>query len=712
MSVQHWVDAPDVSSTVGVAESQEISLWDTEVASLDLLRSLEPPAVPYIFDLENCPFDPIRRFVPLHEQTRTTLQSLRLVLYKYAMVMDKAHNTDKKPTHTALNDGKFYVDSANEAIFDRAVATALSAGYRLFFNEISTRVFRFFCDLDFEQAVTLRNIHVEAVALVVQNTVKDFFDAPDSEQFFKCIVCAAPPKKLSNGSVKTGIHLIFCNIFVVQSQAILMRELIICNLQKHLGRRVGVQNSWDDVVDLSVYQKREGACLRMVGHCKVSPCGVCRGKKPAVMTCENCFQLGRVDEGRPYMPMFVLGSEGTRDVVAEREYLHDMVKLVQDTKIRNTELDPDEVEGSARAKKPPLFGFKGPDSMPLSQTDFDDLVAPTPTTTSAAARPKSKVVGGSRYKPIDLDEKSFQNLQSFMRSSINKNYNDLLIKDILVSTKKDTYLVHVRGPGVLYCQNVSREHRSNNIYFEINMTGMCQRCFKSTDNSTESTNRVSCKDYRSKPKRLPSDVMNALFPSDTSSSSASVVAATDDTGTIVPASRRTNVYRFPWSSSSDVRVRKSAEAQIGSLLGTLDTLSKSLGFTKSVSTAMGWSFDFPAKDAIGSDELGSLGITELRKTLGYDDELESAEEPDDSTHFRRFELSEHEKIVKATKIKTTKDLVMNIMKDLARPAHAEAFAKAIKKLKRSWSELKEPSGPSGPSGPSAPKTTSFFKFVE
>lgn len=701
MAVQHYVDAPDISSTGGtliVADSQDITLWDTETASLDLLRSLEPPSVPYIFDLENCPFDPIRRFVPLHEQTRTTLQSLRLVLYKFAMVMDKSHNTDKKPTHTALNDGKFFVEGpTNEAIFDRAVATALSAGYRLFFNEMSTRVFRFFCDLDFEQAVTLRNIHVEAVAIIVQNTLKEFYTKSDEEDFFKCIVCAAPPKKLANGNIKTGIHLIFCNIFVVQSQAILMRELIICNLQKTLGRRLGVQNSWDDVVDLSVYQKREGACLRMVGHCKVSPCGVCRGKKPAVMTCETCFQLGRVDEGRPYMPMFVLGSNNQRNLVAEREYLHDMVKLVQDTKIRNTLLDPDDVEGSIRLKKAPCLGFTPPESMVLSQPDFDDLAAGPTMTAAPTARAKSKLVGGSRYKSFDMDETTFQSLQTFVRTSINKNYNDLLIKDILVSSKRDTFLVHVRGPGVLYCQNVSREHKSNSIYFEINMTGMCQRCFKSTDNSTESTNRVSCKDYRSKPKRLPSDVLNALFPSE-----GAVVV--DDSGPSVPSGppRRTNVYRFPWSSSSDVRVRKSAEAQIGSLLSTLDTLSKSLGFSKSVSTAMGWSFDSPPSGVSGSDELGSLGISELRKVLGYEEPLEGSPPDEPDEHFRRFEMLEQERIAKATRIKTTKDLVMNILRDLARPGHPEAFLKAIKKMKR----------PTVPAGPVAPKTSSFFQFVE
>lgn len=724
--VSHYVEVPDVTETDGVLVAASGEGFDVYEEDHAPRIPLEPCDVPYIFDLEKPSKHVLSKFVPLYDQFKTTLQSLRLVLYKFRMIVDRSMNTDKKPTHTALNDGKFCVEGPeNEAIFDRAIAMALASGYRLFFNEISTAVFRFFCDLDFIQVKQLKNQHAEAVAVVVQRAIKTCFEhdesfassssaasaastsarssARSSDDFFKCIVCAADPKVRGPDSVKTGIHLIFPNIFVVQSQAVLLREVIICELQKTLGRRQSPQNSWDDVVDLSVYRKAEGACLRMVGHCKVSPCPSCRGKKPAVLTCETCYQIGRVDEGRPYMPMCVLDGTHRRDLESEKRYLSNMIELVQDTKIRNTTVSPEEVEGNSRTKVKPLFGFKRPESMPINQADFDDITSSTASSSKTYKPVKPKLAG--RFKTFDTTDETFSELQQFIQTGINDSYNDVLIKEILANSKNDVFIVHVRGPGCLYCQNVSREHRSNNVYFEITMTGICQRCFKVQDNAKDTSSRVSCKDYRSKMKRLPSSLLEVFFPISTSSSSSSTTSSTTSSTAVVPRSTHSPMmaYRFPWSKSTDIRVRKSAEAEIGGLLMTLDALGTKIGFTKSMSSALGWSFDRPGR-ASTSDDIGSLGLTGLRKAMGLPVEVDTedhASETEDD-HFARYESSVSSRTEYEVKLQATKDLVSCIVRDLARPGFLESSLRALKKCQKGWGLVEKPP---------ATVVKSFFQYL-
>jgi hypothetical protein len=149
-----------------------------------------------------------------------------------------------------------------------------------------------------------------------------------------------------------------------------------------------------------------------------------------------------------------------------------------------------------------------------------------------------------------------------------------------------------------------------------------------------------------------------------------------------------SAYRFPWSKSTDIRVRKAAETEIGSLLLTLDALGRSLGFSKSMSSSLGWTFERSGASA-SEDDLGTIGISGLRKELGLGEDHDTdglSHESTDHDHFDRYESSITAKTNHEKKIKVTKDLVVSIVKDLVRPGYLEGSLKALKKLQKAWAD--------------------------
>lgn len=296
----------------------------------------------------------VKAYEPMWQQLRYDNTSMNITQqmrnYKWLLFeaqITKKKNADKQDTHKALNNGKFCIpfvaDAKQPRVAEDAFLTyyahARLLGHRQFFVETRTPVFRFYMDLDFKQPSPLTPRNMEGAAKVICLAIKRFWPQknPD-DSFFRCIVSTTNYKTVkgvhgdADAIIKSGVHLIWPDIYLTDDMALDMRETVIAELMEKFGHRAEpAMNPWNDVVDLSVYK---GSGLRMIGSCKTEPCVACKrkGVDDSGATCTDCGGNRTVDSGRPYMPLLVLNGLGERDRAEEAVYLKNFRKVVQDTK--------------------------------------------------------------------------------------------------------------------------------------------------------------------------------------------------------------------------------------------------------------------------------------------------------------------------------------------------------------------------------------------
>jgi hypothetical protein len=447
----------------------------------------------------------------------------------------------KSPTHVTLNNGRFMIPLEQETEFLTWYAINLLKNSRMWFVEILTPVFRYFVDLDFVQLVPIPERAIHAASKVVQSALLKFYpnlntdekvqimDAQGNKQFvdardsLRCIVCTTNYKYINakDGKpemVKTGIHILWKNVYLTRDDALNIRELIIVDLETTFGKRLHPLNSWHDVVDSSVYGSgnygTKGSGLRMIGSRKSDTCDQCRGQKKIKSEgnkkCEKCVGNGRLDTGRPYFPLCCLTTFGARDYVAENEYKNSMQDLIMDTKVR-----------TAFQERPEYPEFIIPEHAPR----FCNINLRPNKRGRASAADKEAMAGGAQ-KPLDPSlSKSTKfeltnncNEWDIILSIVRKAggsgiYKNVLLHKVTMDSKRSKYIVHITGDMCRYCHNIKREHASNRIYFVIDATGISQRCHDASTEPTPEMQFGCCKDYELILDRIPQVLVPQLFPS-------------------------------------------------------------------------------------------------------------------------------------------------------------------------------------------------------
>jgi len=433
-------------------------------------------------------------------------------MYKWLLhhtAISKKRNVGLKETHLALNNGRFHIPAVatdskrpndREEIFLKYYAEARMLGLRQFFVETRTPVFRYFMDLDFKQPAELPPRSMEAAAFVVCRTLRRFWPGKAAgDSFFRCVVSTTnyklEPARAGEevaSKVKSGVHLIWPEIFLNDAMALDIRESVIADLQETFGPRAEpAMNSWQDVVDLTVYK---GSGLRMIGSCKTETCPACKrkGVDEDGNTCKTCGGNRSVDAGRPYMPLCALDGSGRRDPAKEAEYLGSFYRVVLDTTIRSQAHEVPE-------------GF----ALPEGALTFEGGSGSSAFKKSAgklATRPKSAACKSM----MDLCSEAAALLQNFLRTGMGGGlYANVGLQSVLVNAKRTKFLANVQGLNATYCLNAGRCHKSNRAYFEVTAEGCVQRCHDQGDTQERFG---LCKDYRSATVRLPPPLFAALFP--------------------------------------------------------------------------------------------------------------------------------------------------------------------------------------------------------
>jgi len=422
------------------------------------------------------------------------------------------HVTKDRPTHVALNKGSLYIPlGPEEQHFLKAYAKMLVAGHQMYFVEQLTYATegpvcsRLFMDLDFKQLRGVTERGIEAAAMVVSKTVHRFFGIQSTT-----IVCSTTykteyktdPSGNKIAQVKTGVHLHWPNFYVTSLQALHIRESVLVDLTEAFGHRdVVSMNSWDDVVDQSVYSKVNGgggSGLRMLGSYKTEKCDKCKNKKRvAEAPCDECLGNGYVickdDQGRPgrpYMMLCVLGepnAEGhiERDLHMEMAYKNDMHRLILDTKIR-----------TERTEATLHCGFDLPTGAPTYMAEVGNK------------RKHSAIARNERV--VDPKDSTHAELQKVIREAFGPLYAHIMVTKI-AKTKAQYTVSRVTGLNCKYCQNIGREHVSNNIYFVVTKNGVTQRCYD-TGGLTPEMKHGICKEYASSEMPLPLSSISILWP--------------------------------------------------------------------------------------------------------------------------------------------------------------------------------------------------------
>lgn len=475
-------------------------------------------------------------------------------LLQRAAVTSK-RNVGKEQTHIAMDGGKFNIPFApadakfpldTEETFLKLYSLVYLEGHKMWFIEQRTPIFRLFMDLDFKQPEALSAFKIEAVTLVVSRSVRLFWpDAPETA--FRVVCCTTSHKTetcagctctcvkgvhkvpdatcdLCHGTgctgksarsgkacdkcnginpvkKKTGVHLIWPELFVNTDMCLDMRETVIADLISVFGQRAAPFNSWRDVVDAAVYNK---SGLRMLGSRKTDKCTACNGKRKADgEDCGKCGRMGRVDVGRPYAPLFVTNGTGRRDLLKEKEYESNYYNLLLDCKIRSNSRDA-------------TAGYVLPEGSPTYATSEDKKG-------SSAAKGHRKTP--TRHTRVQVDSPETEVLQAWFRTCPQPAFRDLIVTSVLKTSKAtNSYIVNVTGHNCTFCQNVGRCHRSNRIFFVAGVDGIKQRCHDSADALDSDMKYGLCRDYASAPLPLTGKLVEILFPRTGNEDGESVVS--------------------------------------------------------------------------------------------------------------------------------------------------------------------------------------------
>ena len=413
---------------------------------------------------------------------------------KQWLIKTHKYTKTKNYTHLLLDNGKLHIDENTERDFLMLYANDVENGYKHYICEIKTPIFKLFSDLDFFDIVPLSELDLIKYMTQIQFIISDFFKT-QKELDTKVIVCTTDSKitKIEGADyIKTGIHLIWPFIFVSKPTAFLLRNCLIQNLELTFGSRPSY-NSWNDVVDLTVYEQNG---LRMIGSHKMVECSICKKSKRKLCGKDNCIALfnsqRKIDEGRPYLPTLVLNHLGKQQELELAKMKSNILYTIIQTSIRTN------LSNETPYTSPIWFRFtdintKIKKKKVLSLPTMEDHIG------IKELNPKQRIA--------DSDMRLLK-VQEFIKHNLPEPYKKTIITDLILC-ENDTYVAQTDSK---FCMNIDREHNSNHIYFCINKTDMYQKCFCRCD-TTIGRKFGLCQDYKSAPRKITINIQKLLFPS-------------------------------------------------------------------------------------------------------------------------------------------------------------------------------------------------------
>ena len=422
------------------------------------------------------------------------ISPLRKWLFKNRFLVKSGD--DRIYTHLLLDGGILHIPEKKHETFLKKFATDIVMNHKNYICENRTEIFKLMVDVDYIDEYELPHKVIESMVIDIQNSIKTFLE--ETLSFFerRVIVCTTEPKDVvidNSNFIKTGIHLIWPNVYVDKTHALILRSAMIQYLSAKSKRPIF--NEWESVFDYSVYTS---SGLRMVGSRKMIKCKECKGKRNKKESCEVCFGDGRLDEGRIYKPVSIIDGNNSVLIADIQNLLEDPYVMLKETSIRTNE---DDVNIIIKNNYPTWF----------SQLKYNDhLRVPRKKKAKKWKRsdPCFNLIEQNKQLKIRIklnpDDERYLKLKDFIKNE--NKYSKMKLMSLYLCGKNEDY--YVFQTDSTYCQNVSREHNSNHIYFYINNKVLTQKCLSQTLNK----NNVLCCEYSSKPINITAKLCHILFP--------------------------------------------------------------------------------------------------------------------------------------------------------------------------------------------------------
>lgn len=398
-----------------------------------------------------------------HRRTAGDWTTFRTWIYSSGLAIRKGAAV-KKVTHLCLNGAKINVPPERESEFRLQYARSLSLSEPLYVVEMKTDpVYYFMAEFDIKTIETPINLEcaLELVNIIQTRVMSRAFPEND----VSVLMFTVEPKscKLSNGmpAVQSGIHLIW-KIPVVQETAMRLRGWIM----REFDSRAAFVRSvvpWQEAYDPCVYDKNG---LRMVGARKAERCKACVGegqnpKEP----CVECGGLRYFDCGRPYSFSRAIDREGVVDL-EKTSRLSELINLCELVDLSTIRVSP----GVTDVKISYADSSIRIQSSEWLKCDMK-MFRNKPEKTQAANKPvglKDTKGGFADTNPQSPEYKECVKL-------VNKVYGASIVTTNVLKTENGAkFIVHTKSHS---CENKKGDHGSSNVYYQVSVLGICQRCF-------------------------------------------------------------------------------------------------------------------------------------------------------------------------------------------------------------------------------------------
>jgi len=428
--------------------------------------------------------------------------NMRSWFYKYDCIVPK-NDINRPLTHLLMDGGRIHICDDIHDVFLRRLAKDINLGKKNYISENRTTIFKFITDIDFIDEYFLTDEQIQKLGKDMQKALKFLYKKDDVDAYERrVIICTTEQKNVDVDGltyIKTGIHMIWPNIKVNQNIGLILRSTLIQYMIHLLGKRPSF-NPWSDVFDYNVYTNTG---LRMKGCSKLSNCKGCKNKKNKKENCSICFGVGKIDENRVYKPKMILDGNGNLLVTECELLLEDTYKMIKETSIR-TEL-------------------KRPNITLIDKQEYPDwinerILEQHMKKPNKRKKKKMKNNGNNFLESrrnlkirvhIGEDDECFKAIKTFIEKTYEKHkyYGDMRVDNVYLCDHGDYYIVQTNSR---YCQNVSREHCSNHIYFYISKkkSRIYQKCLSESKNK----NNVRCSDYKCKGCPITYRLRDILFP--------------------------------------------------------------------------------------------------------------------------------------------------------------------------------------------------------
>lgn len=459
---------------------------------------------------------------PRGKPGRTCLKSW---IYEEGLnIYDSGHDK-REPTHLMMDGGKFCIPPKRMNEFCIMYAgSALFRGERNYVSENRTNIFKFLVDLDFfgNHAIDYDTEIVKYIKSI-QDVLTQLLRTSNNEELSptlaKVIVLITENSEKIKGGVpgiKTGIHLIWPNIYVNPEIALTLRDAILTYFLRTYKERMGTsENAWCDVIDKNVYVS---SGLRMIGSRKCEKCNVCQGKGFIMYEddeCKECLGWKKIDVGRVYTLKDVFDGNGQKNTVTK--YMKSLVNskpfCVNETSIRTQKEFPNV---SIVSVYPQWFNGQSAEIFikpPNKKSQKPKKEYPFGAHRTLADRIGLEVKESGEFVKLDRDlDVRYDKIVYFIRNTFPDVYRTVMIGDILeFGTMGKSCHRYVARANEHFCLNIHAHHTSNTIYFVIRPGGAVQKCFSLGNNPNRIYRYGSCEKYESAQRPLTKALQILLF---------------------------------------------------------------------------------------------------------------------------------------------------------------------------------------------------------